>query len=89
MLPTADIQARKKNLEQLSLGFMKETGLIGEHDDPLLYLERLAYWKALRDALTGIEVARVTLAKALRRLATEKRKGLADSFEPAILVKRE
>ena len=37
-------------------------------DDPMLYLERQAYLTAMRQALSGIEGARVTLAKARQRM---------------------
>jgi hypothetical protein len=47
---------------------MKEVQLIREADDPLLYLERLAYVEALREAVAGLEDARVALAKALQRI---------------------
>jgi hypothetical protein len=40
----------------------------GEADDPLLYLERLAYVEALREAVAGLEGARVALARALQRI---------------------
>jgi hypothetical protein len=46
---------------------MKETVVIKQAEDPLLYRERLEYLKALRAALGGIEAARVTLARALQR----------------------
>ena len=37
-------------------------------DESLLYLERKAYHKAIRDVLAGVEAARVVLAKAIQRL---------------------
>jgi hypothetical protein len=37
------------------------------HDHPLLFVEHLAYLKAIRDALAGVETARVVLAKATQR----------------------
>jgi hypothetical protein len=36
--------------------------------DTLLYRERRQYLRAINDALAGIEAARVTLARAVRRL---------------------
>jgi hypothetical protein len=47
---------------------MKEVVLIREADDPLLYLERLAYLEALRGAVARLEGARITLAQALQRI---------------------
>ena len=55
-------------LEELSRGFAKEEVRVRECDDPLLYVERLAYLTALRLALSGVEGARVALAKALQRI---------------------
>ena len=42
-----------------------------ECNDLLLYLERRAYLGAIRDALAGVEAARVVLAKARQRLERE------------------
>ena len=61
------IEARKRRLEKLAMGFLREAGILDEHDDPLLRVERVAYQKALRDALAGVETARVVLAKAAQR----------------------
>jgi hypothetical protein len=62
---TADnLAARARRLDRLVRGFMKEVVLIREADDPLLYLERLAYVEALREAVAGLERGRVTLARA-------------------------
>jgi hypothetical protein len=63
----ADLSARIERLDQLSRGLAKEAILIREGNDPLLYLERKAYLGAILDALSGVEAARVTLAKARRR----------------------
>jgi hypothetical protein len=56
------IEARKRRLERLSRGLMKEAVIVDEHDDPFLRVERLAYLQALRDAIAGLETARVVLA---------------------------
>jgi hypothetical protein len=47
---------------------MKEICQVEKADDPMLYLERQAYLTAMRQALSGIEGARVTLVKARQRL---------------------
>ena len=65
---TVDMAAPARRLGRLALGLMKEVVLIREADDPLLYLERLAYVEALRGAVDGLEGARVTLAGALQRI---------------------
>jgi hypothetical protein len=58
-----DLSARVERLDQLSRGLAKEVILIREGNDLLLYLERKAYLGAIQDALSGVEAARVTLAK--------------------------
>jgi hypothetical protein len=63
-----NLAARARRLDRLVRGFMKEAVLIGDADDPLLYLERLAYVEALRGAVAGLEGARVALARALQRI---------------------
>ena len=42
--------------------------LIAAGDDPLPYLERRAYLAAVRAAVSGLESARVVLAKARQRI---------------------
>src|SRR5262249_35790352 len=64
----AHIAARIKRLEKLGMAFAKEQFMIAQGDDPLLYLERQEYLRALRDAVAGVETARVVLAKARQRL---------------------
>jgi hypothetical protein len=61
------IEARKRRLERLSRGLMKEAVIVDEHDDLFLRVERLAYLQALRDAIAGLETARVVLARAAQR----------------------
>jgi hypothetical protein len=73
MLTTADLEARKHRLEQLSLGMARDLAEINERDDPLYLLEHWAYNAAIHRAWGGIEVARVTLSKALQRLRGEPR----------------
>jgi hypothetical protein len=66
---TADnLAARARRLDRLVRGLMKEAVLVGEADDPLLYRERQDYLAALREAVGGLEGARVTLAQALQRI---------------------
>jgi hypothetical protein len=72
MLTLDDMRARRRRLGERSRGLMKERAIIREANDPLLYLERLAYLHALGDALAGVETARVTLAKALGRIDSGK-----------------
>jgi hypothetical protein len=64
-----DLAARVKRLEALSIGFAKEIVTWKECNDPLLYLERKAYLEGIRDALAGVETARIALVTAKQRLA--------------------
>jgi hypothetical protein len=64
----ADLAARIRRLDELSRGLAKEVALWKACNDPLLYLERKAYLKAIQDALAGAEEARVALVKARQRL---------------------
>jgi hypothetical protein len=66
-----DLEARVRLLDQLSRGLAKEVLLWKEGNDPLLYRERQDYLVAIRAALSGVECARVTLAKARQRLENE------------------
>ena len=67
MITWEQIEARIKRLGKLAMGLMKEVTIMDEHDDPLLFVKRRTYLKAVRDALAGVETARVVLAKARRR----------------------
>jgi hypothetical protein len=62
------IRSRVQRLDALARGLAKETTLIAECNDPLLYRERLDYRTAIRQALDGIETARIALVKARQRL---------------------
>ena len=64
-----DIAARVKRLEALPIGMAKEIVTWKECNDPLLHLERKAYLEGIRDALDGIETARIALVTAKQRLA--------------------
>jgi hypothetical protein len=67
----ADLAARVRRLDELMRGLAKELALWKEGNDPLLYLERQAYLKAIQEALTAVETARVVLAKARQRTARD------------------
>ena len=66
-----DLTARVRRLDELSRELAKAVVLWKECNDPLLYPERRAYLGAIRDALAGVEEARVVLAKARQRLERE------------------
>ena len=66
-----DLRARYHQLDWLGRGLAKEALLFNvgsKIDDPLLYLERSGYREVIRDALAGVEMARVVLAAALHWL---------------------
>jgi hypothetical protein len=64
----ADMKRRVRRLDELSRGLAREGVLQRGVQDVLLYRERQQYLAALRHALSGVEGARVVLAKAVRRL---------------------
>jgi hypothetical protein len=66
------IAARVDRLDELSRGLAKELTLIRQADDPLLYVERKGYTEALQRVLSGVEEARVVLARARQRLEEER-----------------
>jgi hypothetical protein len=64
----AGIQKRIERLEKLARGFALEGARCGRAGDLLLYRERQDYMGAVREALAGVEAARVVLAGVARRL---------------------
>jgi hypothetical protein len=64
----ANITARVRRLDRLSGGLALDISQVGKADDPMLYVERQGYLADLRRTLAGVESARVTLAKARRRI---------------------
>jgi hypothetical protein len=66
------IAARVGRLDDLARDLAKEMTLTREADDPLLYAERKAYRDALGRALSGVEEARVALARARQRLEADR-----------------
>jgi hypothetical protein len=63
-----DVLSRVARLDELARGLAKETVVVQECNDPLLYRERQDYLTALREALSGVEDARIVLATARQRL---------------------
>jgi hypothetical protein len=61
------ITARMQRLDQLARGLMREVVIIRECDDPLLFVERRGYLKAIGDSIARIETARVVLVSAALR----------------------
>jgi hypothetical protein len=63
-----DLAVRFRRLEVLTTDLMREHALIAEGNDPLLYREPQDYLAAVRAAVSGLESARVVLAKARQRI---------------------
>jgi hypothetical protein len=68
VLSIDDLRSRARRLEELTRGLAREIAVVGDADDPLLYLERRAYLNAIADALAGVDAARVVLARAVQRI---------------------
>jgi hypothetical protein len=66
-----DLTGRLALLDQHFRGLSREIVRWDRHDDPLLHLERKELLAALHRTLSGIEAARVVMAKAVRRLRGE------------------
>jgi hypothetical protein len=70
-LALAGIKGRVARLERLAVGLDREADLQRGAVDLLLYRERKQYLAAMRDALSGVEAARVVLVRAVRRMEGE------------------
>ncbi len=68
MIQLHDIKARAVRLQELTNGLAKEAAAWKGGEDPLLYLERMAYLNAMLNALAGLEEARVVLAGVVKWL---------------------
>jgi hypothetical protein len=64
----SDISARIKRLEQPSMNLGMEEHRVFKGELRLLFQERQEYPKAIREAISGLEQARVVLAKARHRM---------------------
>jgi hypothetical protein len=62
------LQGRIDRLDQLVRGPAREVLSWQEDMGPLLYVERRQYLGAINEALSGLDRARVTLARARQRL---------------------
>ena len=68
MIQLQSDKARVARLQELAGALLKEIVVIGEAQDPLLYLKRHRYLGALHRAVEGLETARVALAEAVMRM---------------------
>jgi hypothetical protein len=62
------VPGRIERLDQLVRGLMHEKAIIGNGQDPLLFLERTSYLTALGEAVRRLGSARLVLAKARLRM---------------------
>jgi hypothetical protein len=67
-IPPNRLSSRISRLDALSRGLHCEEIHVRQTDGVLLYLERLAYMAAIRQAASGLETARIVLAKARQRM---------------------
>jgi hypothetical protein len=68
VISAAGIADRIRRLELLTLALCREGQLLRAAEDPLLYADRRDYLKAIGQAATALDAARVVLAQALQRL---------------------
>jgi hypothetical protein len=66
--PHRDLAGRITRLDELTRGRRREEIHVRQTDGVLLYVERLAYLAAIDAAASGLETARIVLAKAWQRL---------------------
>jgi hypothetical protein len=62
-----DLRARLQRLAKLAEGLAKEASLWKKCDAPVLYVHRLEYIEGIQDAVSGLEKARVALAKMIEQ----------------------
>jgi len=62
-----DMRARIRRLEKLALGLATEASLWKKCDAPVLFADRQEYIEGILDAVSGLERARIALAKMIRQ----------------------
>jgi hypothetical protein len=77
MISLKGIVTRIERLNTLTGSLSRELLIIRQGNDPLLYRDRRDYMKALGEAISGLETARIVLAKAKHRLDLAERYLLA------------
>ena len=85
------LEARIRRLAEVARGLSLEASNFRKGDAPLLWTERQNYIDGILDAITGLEDARIALAKACTRLEeqatpcqAEKQDSLADPTKPRL-----
>jgi hypothetical protein len=66
------LRARMQHLDELARGVARELVAWQKCDDPLLQAERVEYLDGISRFYSGLEAARVCLAKVCRRLQEER-----------------
>jgi len=67
----ADMRARMQRLAKLAQGLGIEASHWRKCDAPVLYVHRLEYIEGIQDAVSGLEKARVALAKMIQAEETK------------------
>ena len=62
-----DMRARMQRLAKLAQGLAQEASLWKKCDAPVLYVHRLEYMEGIENAVSGLEKARVALAKMIHQ----------------------
>jgi hypothetical protein len=62
----ADMRARIRRLEKLSAGLATEAALWKKCNAPVLFVDRQVYIDGILDAVSGLEKARVAMAKMIQ-----------------------
>jgi hypothetical protein len=68
-----DMRARMQRLAKLAQGLAQEASLWKKCNAPVLYVHRLEYMEGIQDAVSGLEKARVALAKMVQDEETKPR----------------
>jgi len=62
-----DMRARIQRLEKLAQGLAREASMWKKCDAPVLFEDRQEYIEGILDSVSGLERARIALAKMIRR----------------------
>ena len=62
-----DMRARMQRLARLAQGLATEASLWKKCDAPVLYVHRLEYLEGIQDAVSGLEKARVAMARMIQQ----------------------
>src|SRR6266480_1628808 len=71
LMNLTDMRARMQRLAKLAQGLAQEASLWKKCNAPVLYVHRLEYMEGIQDAVSGLEKARVALAKMIQEEETK------------------